>query len=176
MLTLHSLCYNRRMFGFRQPQEPRPQEQAEAAPESVIPVQGQGQSDEDYRLILIDRIAEFDRTKRDIKGQIHSAAITAKAEKCSVDQVWLRRAKDKIDHLTREREEIRKALHTVNERIRESRRAANRPRTNLTIHQAFMQVAKERLPLDLYDSLLDEAGERIASDNDAPEMGGRPEP
>ena len=47
------------------------------------------------------------------------AAITAKAEKCSVDQVWLRRAKDKIDHLTREREEIGKALHTVNERIRD---------------------------------------------------------
>jgi hypothetical protein len=152
--------------------QPRPEPARESAPESVepvIPPQAPNQSDEDYRLVLIDQIAGIDKTKRDIKAQIHSAAITAKAEKCSVDQVWLRRAKDKMDHLTREREEIRKVLHTVNERIRENRRAANKPKGKLTIHQAFMQVAKERLPLDLYDSLMDEAVERAKGPLDGPE-------
>ena len=159
------------MLFTRQPKPEGDERQVkEPAPATFLPpVQAPDQSDDAYRLVLIDLIAEIDRTKRDIKGQIHSNAITAKAERVSVDQVWLRRAKDKIDHLTREREEIRKALHTVNERIRENRRAANRPTGSLTIHQAFMQVAKERLPLDLYDSLMDEAAERVQGDNDAPE-------
>lgn len=152
--------------------QPRPEPTNGSAPESVasvIPPQAPNQADDDYRPLLIDLIAGIDRTKRDIKAQIHSAAITAKAEKCSVDQVWLRRAKDKMDHLTREREEIRKVLHAVNERIRESRRAANRPPGKLTVHQAFMQVAKERLPPDLYDSLMDEAEERAKGPLDGPE-------
>jgi len=73
---------------------------------SAVPPQGAGQTDEAYRTVLVDSIALIDKTKRDIKAQIHSAAITAKAEQCSIDQVWLRRAKDKSDHLTREREEV----------------------------------------------------------------------
>jgi len=136
----------------------------EASPEPFIPpVQAPHQSDDDYRLVLIDLIAEIDKTKRDIKGQIHSNAITAKAERVSVDQVWLRRAKDKIDHLTRERDEVRKVLHTVNERIKENRRAANRskPKAAMTFDAAFRQVAKERLPLNLYDELADKAAERM---------------
>ena len=144
------------------PERDEPQIKDPAAEPFLPPVQAADQSDNDYRLVLIDLIAEIDRTKRDIKGQIHSNAIRAKAERVSVDQVWLRRAKDKMDHLTREREEIRKVLHTVNERIKDQRRAANKPKARMTIHQAFMQVAKERLPLDLYDSLIDEADERVS--------------
>jgi hypothetical protein len=153
------------MFFKRQPKaEQNGQQVKEPAPETFRPpVQAADQSDDDYRLVLIDLIAEIDRTKRDIKGQIHSNAITAKAERVSVDQVWLGRAKDKMDHLTREREEIRKVLHTVNERIRENRRAANtpRPKVGMTFDAASRQVAKERLPLDLYDELADEAEKRM---------------
>jgi hypothetical protein len=158
-----AVCYHSSMFFKRQPkseQDEQPIEESGPAP-FLPPVQVPNQSDDDYRLVLINQIAEIDKTKRDIKGQIHSNAIRAKAERASVDQVWLRRAKDKIDHLTREREEIRKVLHTVNERIKEQRRAANKPQTKMTIQQAFMQVAKERLPLDLYDSLMNEAAERM---------------
>jgi len=148
--------------------QPKPQQEERRGneveePEPFLPpVQAADQSDDDYRLVLIDLIAEIDKTKRDIKGQIHSNAIRAKAEKVSVNQVWLRRAKDKIDHLTREREEVRKVLHTVNERIKEQRRAANRPQPKaaMTFDAAFRQVAKERLPLDLYDELMDQAAKR----------------
>jgi hypothetical protein len=93
--------------------------------QSAVPPQGAGQTDEAYRTALVDAIALIDKTKRDIKAQIHSAAITAKAEQCSIDQVWLRRAKDKIDHLTREREEVRHALGDVNRRIKDRRVASH---------------------------------------------------
>ena len=141
------------------------------APQTFMPyIQDPDESDEDYRLALIDQIAELDKTKRDIKAQIHSNAIRAKEERVSVDQVWLRRAKDKIDHLTREREEIRKVLHTVNERIKETRRAANRPATESrpTIDAAFRHVAREKLPPNLYDALLEEAHARLAAHKPPP--------
>ena len=165
------------MFFRRQPrpeqdeQRVKHDEQVEQVkePEPFLPpAQSPDQSDDDYRLVLINLIAEIDKTKRDIKGQIHSNAIRAKAERVSVDQVWLRRAKDKIDHLTREREEIRKALHTVNERIKAVRRAGNQPKPKaaMTFDAAFRQVAKERLPLDMYDELADEAEKRM--DRQAP--------
>ena len=153
------------MFFRRQPKpEQEERQDKEPSPESVIPpAQGPDQPDDDYRLSLIDLIAEIDKTKRDIKGQIDSNAIRAKAERVSVDQVWLRRAKDKIDHLTREREDIRKLLHTVNERIKEGRRAKHQPKPKavMTIDAVFRQVAKERLPLDLYDELANEAEKRM---------------
>jgi hypothetical protein len=141
------------MFFKRQPEAKEEDQQFnEPSPESCLPpVQAPSQSAGDYRLVLIDLIAEIDKTKRDIKAQIHSSAITAKAERISVDQVWLRRAKDKIDHLTREREEVRKVLHTVNERIKEERRTANKPKPKaaMTFDAAFRQAAKERWPPDL---------------------------
>ena len=150
------------MFFKRQHAPEREERQVkDANPEPFLPVQAQNQPDEDYREALIDKIDEIDETKRDIKGQIHSNAIRAKAERVSVDQVWLRRAKDKIDHLTREREEVRKALHTVNERIKDRRRGENQRKQGGDIHGVFVQVAKERLPLELYDSIMDEAAERL---------------
>ena len=78
-----------------------------------------------------------------------------------MDQVWLRRAKDKIAHLTREREEVRKTLHTVNERIKDKRRNENQQKQGGNIHKVFVQVAQERLPPELYDSIIDEAAERL---------------
>jgi hypothetical protein len=152
------------------PERPDSEEMPSRAEPFVPPPQAPDQTDDVYRQALIDLIAEIDRTKRDIKGQIHSSAITAKAERVSVDQVWLRRAKDKIDHLTREREEIRKALHTVNERIKEGRRMANvpRPRPPLTVPQAFVDVARERLPPDLYDGLMRDAVARMEAERGVP--------
>ena len=149
------------MFFKRQPKPERDERQVKDTPEPFLPVQSQDQSDEDYRQVLIGKIDEIDETKRDIKAQIHSNAIRAKAERVSVDQVWLRRAKDKIDHLTREREEVRKALHTVNERIKDKRRSENQQKPGGNIHKVFVQIAKERLPPELYDSIMDEAAERL---------------
>ena len=170
MLSLCALLlawYHFGMSGRKDAGDPLQEGGTSAAP--CIPGRQPAQSDEEYRQVLIAAIAEIDKTKRDIKGQIHSAAITAKANRCSIDQIWLRRAKDKIDHLTREREEVRKALHTVKECISKSHRdARNRPALNSAakrnvpaIAQSFMEVAEERLPPGLYDSLLDEAAERI---------------
>ena len=164
------------MFGFGQKGGPEPREDEALPREPVVPVQPTSQPDEDYREVLIDRIDGIDRTKRDIKGQIHSAAITAKAQQCSVDQVWLRRAKDKMDHLTREREEIRKALHAVNERIKEQRRADNSQRKRrLTIGEAFMQVAREQLPPERYEAVLVEASERVRGEEESAQEGGEGE-
>ena len=159
------------MFFTRQakPQQNERQQVMGPTPETFLPpVQAPDQPDDDYRLVLIDQIAEIDKTKRDIKRQIHSNAITAKAERISVDQVWLRRAKDKIDHLTREREEVRKALHTVNERIKDQRRAEHiEPKRDIA--KVFMQVARERLPPDVYEGILDAAAGRAKSVADSPE-------
>jgi hypothetical protein len=173
-LLFHVLLDSAILSGMFIKQQPKPEQNGpqdnEPAVEPALPTfQAPEQTDDAYRLVLIAQIAEIDRTKRDIKAQIHSHAITAKEERLNINQVWLRRAKDKMDHLTREREEIRKALHTVNERIKESRRSAQRPKDKQTIHQVFMQVAKERLPLDLYESLMDEAGKRTKGDSDSPE-------
>lgn len=122
----------------------------------VVPPQGARQTDEAYRAVLVDAIAFIDKTKRDIKAQVHSAAITAKAEKCGIDQVWLRRAKDKIDHLTREREDVRRALGDVNRRIKDCRiESHGRPKESIA--EAFMRLAKVRLLPDVYEDLLRDA-------------------
>jgi hypothetical protein len=131
--------------------------------QSAVPPQGAGQTDEAYRAVLVDAIALIDKTKRDIKAQIHSAAITAKAEQCSIDQVWLRRAKDKIDHLTREREEVRRALGDVNRRIKD-RRVASHGRPKETIAEAFMRLAKARLLPEVYEDLLRDAKDASVTD------------
>ena len=111
---------------------------------------------------MVDAIALIDKTKRDIKAQIHSAAITAKAEQSSIDQVWLRRAKDKIDHLTREREEVRYALGDVNRRIKDCRVASyGRPRE--TFAEAFMRLAKVRLLPEVYEDLVQDAKDASGS-------------
>jgi len=126
-----------------------PPERSEAV---VVPRQGHDQTDEEYRQLLIDRIAWIDKTKRDIKAQIHQTALTAREQKASIDQGWLRRSKDKMDHLTREREEIRKALHTVNETVKQARRerSGHGPET---VAQAFMRIAKLKLLPDVYDEI-----------------------
>ena len=132
----------------------------ESEQDSVVPEQHPNLSDEDYRYRLIDLIDEIDETKRDIKAQIHSRNIAAKEERTGVNQVWLRKAKDKIDHLTRERAEVRNALHVVNERIKEQRRAEHSPKRKcpeMTIGDTFMQVAKDKLDPEVYDAILNEA-------------------
>ena len=130
--------------------------------DSAVPPQGAGQTDEAYRIVLVDAIAIIDKTKRDIKAQIHSAAITAKAENCSIDQVWLRRAKDKIDHLTREREEVRRALGDVNRRIKDCR-VASHGRPQEPVAEAFMRLAKARLLPEVYDDLMQDAKDASGS-------------
>jgi hypothetical protein len=135
-----------------------------SATPSAVPPQGAGQTDEAYRAALVDAIALIDKTKRDIKAQIHSAAITAKAENCSIDQVWLRRAKDKIDHLTREREDVRHALGDVNRRIKD-RHVASHGRPQETFAEAFMRLANARLLPEVYKDLVQDA--KDASETDA---------
>ena len=144
---------------------PQRTSQAVESPEmhSAVPPQGAGQTDETYRAVLVDAIAFIDKTKRDIKAQIHSAAITAKAEQCSIDQVWLRRAKDKIDHLTREREEVRHALGDVNRRIRD-RRVASHGHPKETVAEAFVRLAKARLLPEVYEDLVQDAKDASGTD------------
>jgi len=139
--------------------------QASESPEthSAVPPRGAGQPDEAYRAVLVDTIALIDKTKRDIKAQIHSAAITAKAEQCSIDQVWLRRAKDKSDHLTRERDEVRRALGDVNRRIKD-RRVASHGRPMETVTEAFMRLAKARLLPEVYEDLVQDAKDASGTD------------
>lgn len=70
--------------------------------------------------------------------------------------MWLRRAKDKIDHLTREREEIRHALGDVNRRIKDHR-VATHGRPKEPVAEAFMRLAKARLLPEVYEDLLQDA-------------------
>jgi len=140
------------------------QDADDPAVQSAVPPRDAGQTDEAYRSVLVDAIALIDKTKRDIKAQIHSAAITAKVEQCGIDQVWLRRAKDKIDHLTREREEVRRALGDVNRRIKD-RRVALHGRPKETLAETFMRLAKARLLPEVYEDLVQDA--RDAGESDA---------
>ena len=119
----------------------------------------QGLSDEQYREELIRRIDEIDATKRDIKSQIHQRANQAKQRGRGINQAWLRRAKDKIDHLTRERADIRTELGDVNERIKELRRA-HHGQAGETLAQEFMKAAKQELDPETFEAILDKAAPR----------------
>jgi len=116
-------------------------------------------SDEEYRQELIDEIDEIDATKRDIKSQIHHRANRAKQQGRGINQAWLRRAKDKIDHLTRERAEIRTELGDVNERIKELRRA-HHGQAGETLAQEFMKTAKQELAPETFETILEKAALR----------------
>ena len=118
-----------------------------------------GLSDEGYREELIAEIDRIDATKRDIKSQIHHRANQAKQEGRGINQVWLRRAKDKIDHLTRERAEIRTELGDVNERIKELRRA-HHGQAGETLAQEFMKAAKQDLDPETFEAILKKAALR----------------
>jgi len=118
-----------------------------------------GLSDEEYREELIAEIDAIDATKRDIKSQIHHRANQAKQGGRGINQVWLRRAKDKIDHLTRERAEIRTELGDVNERIKELRRA-HHGQAGETLAQEFMKAAKQDLDPETFEAILKKAALR----------------
>ena len=105
---------------------------------------------------------EIDKTKREIKAEIHSRNIAARQRRTGVDQAWLRKAKDKIDHLTRERAEIRNDLHTVNERMKGKRRARNGQGTG-TMAEEFMKAARRQLDPEVFDSILDDASLKVAN-------------
>ena len=116
-------------------------------------------SDEDYREELVQAIDTIDAVKRDIKAQIHHRANQSKQGGYGIDQVWLRRAKDKIDHLTRERAEIRTELGDINARIKERRRA-HHGQAGDSLAQAFLKVAKSKLEPELFDELLRDAEDK----------------
>jgi hypothetical protein len=131
-------------------------------PPAQGPAQEPDQSDDDYRLVLIDQMDEIDKTKREIKGQIHSRNIAARQSRTGVDQAWIRKAKDKIDHLTRERAEIRNDLHTVNERMKGKRKARNGQGTG-TMAEEFLKAARRQLDPEVFDSILDDASLKVAN-------------
>ena len=118
-----------------------------------------GISEEEYREELVQHIDEIDATKRDIKAQIHHRANQAKCQGRGISQVWLRRAKDKIDHLTRERADVRTELGDVNERIKERRRA-HHGQADQTLAQEFMKAAKQELEPEVFEQILDKAALR----------------
>jgi hypothetical protein len=132
----------------------------------VVPRRGGGVTGDEYRQVLIDRIAWIDKAKRDIKAQIHQTALAAREQKASIDQGWLRRSKDKMDHLTREREEVRKALHTVNEEVKQARRERS-GRGPETVAQAFMRIAKLKLLGEVYDEIHADAVDAVSAREDS---------
>jgi len=131
-------------------------EQRDVVAELRADREDRGLSDEEYREELIAEIDQIDATKRDIKSQIHHRANQAKQEGRGINQVWLRRAKDKIDHLTRERAEIRTELGDINERIKELRRA-HHGQAGETLAQEFMKAAKQELDPETFEAILEKA-------------------
>lgn len=131
-------------------------EQRDVVAELRADREDRGLSDEEYREELIAEIDRIDATKRDIKSQIHHRANQAKQEGRGINQVWLRRAKDKIDHLTRERAEIRTELGDINERIKELRRA-HHGQAGETLAQEFMKAAKQELDPETFEAILEKA-------------------
>jgi len=134
-------------------------EQRDVVAELRADREDRGLSDEEYREELIAEIDQIDATKRDIKSQIHHRANQAKQEGRGINQVWLRRAKDKIDHLTRERAEIRTELGDINERIKELRRA-HHGQAGETLAQEFMKAAKQELDPETFEAILEKAALR----------------
>lgn len=123
--------------------------------------------DEERREMLIERIDEIDAAKRDIKSQIHHAALKSKEGGWGIDQRWLRRAKDRRDYFTEERAEVRNELHTVNERIKDKRRAlqGQAGQANTSLAQEFMKAAQRYLDAEVFDEILDEASLKVANMN-----------
>ena len=134
-------------------------EQRDVVAELRADREDRGLSDEGYREELIAEIDRIDATKRDIKSQIHHRANQAKQEGRGINQVGLRRAKDKIDHLTRERAEIRTELGDINERIKELRRA-HHGQAGETLAQEFMKAAKQELDHETFEAILEKAALR----------------
>lgn len=132
----------------------------ESTAKHTVPLQGK-MNDEEYRQILIDRIEKIDETKREIRALIHQTGIEARERGEFMDQRWLRRAKDKINNLTHERDDLRKVLHEVNDRIKQKRRATH-GQPGLELAQEFVRVAKYHLPEDQFEKLLHESSVRLA--------------
>jgi len=63
------------------------------------------------------------------------------------DRAWQVRAQDKDKHLTREREEIRKALGQVNARLKQGR-------LEFAVAKAFVAVARTELPKNDYEQIM----------------------
>jgi len=124
-----------------------PLEPAVAKRRSAAPDTGQRES-------LIKRIEEIDQAKRKIRLDIQAASNRAKAERTSIDQDWLHRAKGKIYHLDRERAEVRQRLVELNKSIKDFRRKRGGLDPS-DIALEFLYTARERLGPELYEELED---------------------
>jgi len=108
---------------------------------------------------LLDRVNEIDRIKRDIKVQITMAHEDWKAKVEDLDRVWLRKAKDKINHLTVERDTLTIIIGRINKQIKAFRRESN-GRLDVSIESEFMNLVMDELG-DEAKGFLSEAKKKV---------------
>lgn len=121
----------------------------------VIP---EGLQDFELREWLKQKILELDETKRKIRDQIRYFSNEQVSKKSREDFAWLRKAKAKISFLVAEREELRKVLSDVNQRLKETKKILNNtPRPDLKLAQAFMMLAEQKLNGEEFSKLEMEA-------------------
>ena len=125
---------------------PRPRYREDHEPWSIP----EGLPDEDLREMLVKRINDIDQIKREIKVQVHEANVRAHEEGRPRDRAWQVRAQDKDQHLTREREEIRKVLGEVNARLK-------RGRLEIAVAKAFVAVARKELSPEVFERIMEMA-------------------
>src|SRR5450756_2599879 len=87
-------------------QAPDEQPAKEAPPAPLLPIHSQDLSEEEYRQVLLKRIDEIDKAKRDLKAQVKSKAVQAQEEHVIIDQDWLRGMKETIERLNVDREQV----------------------------------------------------------------------
>lgn len=140
-----------------------PKEQIYRPPQ--VPADAPQQDDETLRRALIDQIDRIDHIKREVRGDIHRAHSEARNRRMQLDATWLRNAKQKIEKLSAERSDVRNRINEVNTRLKIKRNAKG-PRPDMLIAQAFMQVARMKLPIELYKELVAEADALRRSENE----------
>lgn len=121
----------------------------------IIP---EGLRDSELREWLKQKILELDETKRSIRDQIRQFSNEHLAPKTRSDFVWLRKAKAKISFLVEEREELKRVLGDVNQRLKSARELLHsHKRPNVRLAQIFMMLAEDKLNAELFRTLETEA-------------------
>lgn len=126
-------------------------------------------SDEHLCNILKHKINEVDRIKRDIQVQIQNRQNKAKSDDAEVDQVWLKKAKGKLEHLNDQHSRLEDKLQKLQSRQKEKHKS-RRSSEDASMAQLFMKIAERELDEETYDMILDEAAKVIARRQHSMEM------
>jgi len=106
---------------------------------------------EEKRKFLLDKMAELDAIKRNIKNQIREKSNNFDGKKDREFFIWLRKSKSKISHLQEVREECRRMIGEINEKLKARKRVLN---SHTSTHaQFFMAAAQELLDEETFDRI-----------------------